>query len=320
MRIAGNKVRKRANGTWELRITVDGRSKSFYGKTQQVVMQKYKDWKADNKRPEKPSKSITLQEWITQWLEIYKKPEIKPSTFKRIDGICTKHIIPHLGKMQLNRIKNIDCQMFLNSLNHLGNTKNKTHIYLKEMLNMAVANNLIKSNPAENTKVTRSESVSGVPLTRNEQETLLNHKFDDPKLHYVFLFILYTGCRRSEALTFNHSRDVKDGFIHIKGTKTKQSNRSVPYFKHIQELLQDVPEIDFSDIKPDRLTKKIKEVFPHHTVKDLRTTFATNCHEKGIAPKVVQKWMGHTTIGTTMNIYTKVQIDFELEESEKLSD
>ncbi|HIW56989.1 MAG TPA: tyrosine-type recombinase/integrase [Firmicutes bacterium] len=40
----------------------------------------------------------------------------------------------------------------------------------------------------------------------------------------------------------------------------------------------------------------------------LRYTFATRCFEAGISPKVIQTYLGHADISTTMNIYIHVDI------------
>ena len=46
----------------------------------------------------------------------------------------------------------------------------------------------------------------------------------------------------------------------------------------------------------------------YHT---LRHTFATRCCEAGIPAKVCQKWLGHSTINMTLDVYTHVTKNFE---------
>ncbi len=48
-------------------------------------------------------------------------------------------------------------------------------------------------------------------------------------------------------------------------------------------------------------------------------TFATRALERGIPPKVVQSYLGHSTIDVTMNIYTHVTAELEREEIRKLA-
>jgi len=55
-----------------------------------------------------------------------------------------------------------------------------------------------------------------------------------------------------------------------------------------------------------------------YTVHSLRHTFATRCAEAGIAPNTTKKWLGHSTIDLTLNVYTHVNQDFEKQEQEKL--
>lgn len=57
--------------------------------------------------------------------------------------------------------------------------------------------------------------------------------------------------------------------------------------------------------------KKNLVLLPNFTCHSLRHTFATRMCEKGINIKVIQDVMGHTDIGTTMNIYTDATNDMK---------
>ena len=54
------------------------------------------------------------------------------------------------------------------------------------------------------------------------------------------------------------------------------------------------------------------------SIHSLRHTFATRCAEAGVPPKVVQQWLGHSTLEMTMNVYTHVNRDFEREMTNKV--
>ena len=60
-------------------------------------------------------------------------------------------------------------------------------------------------------------------------------------------------------------------------------------------------------------------VFEHFSSHSMRHTFATRALEKGIAPKVVQEYLGHTKINTTLDIYTHVVPELKAEEIKKLA-
>lgn len=53
--------------------------------------------------------------------------------------------------------------------------------------------------------------------------------------------------------------------------------------------------------------------------KHLRQKGWTEKEEAGIAPKVVQKWLGHSTIKMTMNVYTHINNDYEQEMVNKMN-
>ena len=62
-----------------------------------------------------------------------------------------------------------------------------------------------------------------------------------------------------------------------------------------------------------RLAKLLKQSdLPKFTIHELRHTFISRCHEKGIDEIVVQKWVGHA-IGSAMTkaVYTHIASDTE---------
>lgn len=58
-------------------------------------------------------------------------------------------------------------------------------------------------------------------------------------------------------------------------------------------------------------------VFEHFSGHTMRHTFATRALENGIPTKVVQELLGHSTIKTTMDIYTHVLLKTKNEEIKK---
>jgi integrase len=60
-------------------------------------------------------------------------------------------------------------------------------------------------------------------------------------------------------------------------------------------------------------------VFEHFSSHTMRHTFATRALENGIPPRVVQEYLGHKKIDTTLNIYTHVLPELKKEEIKKIS-
>ncbi len=68
--------------------------------------------------------------------------------------------------------------------------------------------------------------------------------------------------------------------------------------------------------KENRKPALMESFCPHA----MRHTFATRALERGIPPKVVQSYLGHSTIDITMDIYTHVTAELEREEIKKIAD
>ena len=116
--------------------------------------------------------------------------------------------------------------------------------------------------------------------------------------------------------------DYKNKTLHINGTKTNSSNRTIPLFDEAAALLSVLPHNSdgfFFNFRPDYVTHAFKKICPEHKLHDLRHTFATNCPEAEIPLKVVQKWLGHSNIDTTADIYTHVTQDISCAEAHKLT-
>ena len=81
-------VRKRADGRWEGRIVVghkeDGKPiyRSVFAEKQGDLMPKLHELKDQYAGVElTEDSSITLGEWLERWMEEYKKPILRPSTY-----------------------------------------------------------------------------------------------------------------------------------------------------------------------------------------------------------------------------------------------
>ena len=76
-----------------------------------------------------------------------------------------------------------------------------------------------------------------------------------------------------------------------------------------------------NNINFDRqIESKSYEKFEHVYMHSLHHTFATRCIEKDVKPKVLQKYLGHSNLATTMDLYVHVTADVMHDEIEKLTD
>lgn len=136
--------------------------------------------------------------------------------------------------------------------------------------------------------------------------------------------------------------DGKTKIVASDTTKTKSSYRSLPLVKPFEEILlkmkreqeenkrlcgrcycQDYLDYIYVNqigeiVKPGFVTAHFSAVLkanslPHIRFHDLRHSCASLLFAQGVSLKEIQAWLGHSTIGTTANIYT------HLDENNKLS-
>ena len=62
------------------RIVINGKRKSFYGKTKKEALEKYKK-SIDTPAVETKTQSLTFQKYCSDWLNGFKKNKVKPKTF-----------------------------------------------------------------------------------------------------------------------------------------------------------------------------------------------------------------------------------------------
>lgn len=211
-------VRKRADGRWEGRIVVghkeDGKPiyRSVFAEKQSDLMPKLHELKDQYAGVElTEDSSITLGEWLGRWLEEYKKPTLRPSTFAGYSKDIANHILPYLGSKRLTQFKTADIQKHYNRLLESGRMKDNgqgkglsnatvrgIHMVLREALDSAVREGLIPKNPAEGTsppKIYRSEKQV---LTKDQLETFMKLIEEDEEWYDFFYTEIITGMRQGE--------------------------------------------------------------------------------------------------------------------------
>lgn len=317
-------VRERADGLLELRVWVDGKRKSVYGRTEEELLQKFKIMRRRWKKREavKPAaEQETLHGWLDKWVRLYKTDSVKPRTLSAIKSCIAVHIHAHFENAPLNSFAPLQIEEKLKKIESSRMRKYSYQI-LNEAYKKALQLKLIKENPFALVDVPRHKERKGTPLTLEEQAQLKAALIGSPYRGY-FLFLLYSGCRRCEGLAARwEDVDFEKRRLFVRGTKTELSRNYIPLFEELAELLQEIkPTASVGLIFPfteHQVEMAFKKLCPNHHIHDLRHTFATNCLEAGVELKAVQAWLRHSNIATTADTYAHATDKFIMQEAEKL--
>lgn len=329
MTYKGIKIHKTKNcATWYTRFRKNGKQHYISARTQKECLELLK--KRLNEKDEFDYNTTTLTEWITIWLNTYKKNKVRESTFNAIQYLIKNHFKGTIFKKKLTDIRPIEIETYLNELK-FDRVKENAYVYLKDAFNKALNNGIIRNNPLNTINKPTHEKAVKKALTIDEQAKFEEKCLSDEK-YYLLLVCLWEGLRLGELralekadLDFINRKITINKSINDVGsenlTKNKYSNRVIPMFEKTYNLL-----INYNS-KTNRLfyhtknyiSKILNEVLnelkiENITMHSLRHTFITRCQEKNIPLYIIQNWVGHVQGSTvTSKIYTHIQNEAELQ-------
>lgn len=295
--------------------------------------------------------TTTVAEWAEMALSTYKS-DVSERWQYDIHARMDKHILAEIGRYQLRKIKPAQLQKLLNKKEDYSKEYiDKIYQLLYFIFETAVNNDLIPKNPA--TALTRPKG-RGKQKRRTITDTERKHLLavaDQDQAYLPFLFMLFCGCRPGEALEIQ-GRDIirKHGktILHIRGTKTDNSDRMVPLPEYLADRLPDRGPFEYIALsrhgRPHTgssykaLTRSLyramnismgcrvyrNELMPPYPLADdfvpycLRHTYCTDLQKAGVDIRTAQHLMGHADITTTANIYTHSSEKALLEAAEKI--
>lgn len=322
-------------------FTFDGKRYQIYADTQKELYRKAERKKLELEQGKiELAGNMTLAQWIEKCISTYKTNQ-KEITNKKYRARIKHCITDHIGKYPLRSIKPLQLQECMNL--QIGKSKtqiNEVYNAIKFFFEKAIDNQLISVNPSKSLIKPLGYTNHRRALTEKEQIHLLKVAITDRR-YYLFLLMFYCGCRPAEAAECQ-GRDIikRDGIylLHIRGTKTINSDRLVPLPTVFFNLVKDTPAFDYiacynngnkiNAANRNRVWKSLKrqinidmgcKVYRNQLVPPfplsteivpycIRHTYCTNLARKGIDIRIAQKLMGHSDISLTANIYTHVDI------------
>ncbi len=319
-------------------ITINGKVKSFYGKTQAEVNKKIMDYRGEAQSGRRFS--VVADEWLNEYLK-----DIPYTTYKKSGQASYNYAISRFGDKTLKDITAQEISVYLKSLAAKGYSQKTVATYkgtLNQIFTYALINGEIFVNPCNNVPLPKNLPKGKRSIPATDVLKVVNG------LHSGFgffaYFLLYSGLRKSEALALNYEdidrenmrirvnkRIVFDGNTPIlqMGNKTESGTRDIILLDRLAKYLPDKKHGHiFANEKGEYMTQKqvryhwnkmLKENNIKITAHQLRHAYATMLFEAGIDVKDAQELMGHSDINLTRQIYTHIRSERKNETAEKLN-
>jgi integrase len=188
---------------------------------------------------------------------------------------------------------------------------------LNTAINQAMEMGLMESSVRNNFKQIKIPDTEPPKwLTEDEIAVLLNTP--DQEFQAFLKFLLYTGCRRNEALGLTWDDiDLERKQIVIRGEIGKMGKRrTVPVNTVLREVLSNIPGphhgLLFPNYAPNQVSMKFrrwaKQIGMHEkaSLHTLRSTFACHLIRQGVDIYVVSRLLGHSSVRVTEKHYVTV--------------
>lgn len=272
----------------------------------------------------------TVAELGAEWMA--NRVHLKPSSLRSLESAWRLHVLPKWGAIQVGRVRHSDVQTWVTTLAATRGSTTVVRCYgvLAAILDVAVKDRRILSNPARGVDLPRKQQRSHGYLTRDQVEALAAAAGEQSTL---VLVLAYCGLRWGEATALrvrnldmlrrriNVERNaVEVGSVVVEGTPKTHKLRSVPIIPSLLPLLARACEgkgpndlvftsrhgtfVRRSHNETGWFARAVRDSrVPRLTPHDLRHTTASLAVQAGANVKAVQRMLGHASAAMTLDVY-----------------
>ena len=319
------KMYQRPDGLFEKVVTINGVRKPFRGRTESEVMQKILSYQ------ETAARGRLFSEVAAEWKEDH---------FQNLAYNSKKNYTPayqraydHFESTPIRSITSAQITAFLDAFarqGHAQKTVKTQALILNLIFSYAVLHGDLEQNPAQYVRPPKNLPKSCRELPSDQEIEIVQRSLEKTFGLFAY-FLLYTGCRRGEALALQY-RDIDRAAKVIHITKSVYYDNNRPMLKTpktvagkrdiilLEKLAEHIPngapeEYLFgwdgalmTQSQFDRSWKAYRaETGLTLTPHQLRHAFATILFEAGIDEKDAQELLGHTSLAMTRDIYTHIR-------------
>lgn len=333
------KKKARADGLVEKTVTINGKRKHFYGRSEAEVLRKIADYSDEQEH------GVKFSEVVDGW----EKEHYKTLEYNTLKGYkpAARRAKERFGEIPVREITTNDVSAFIKdfSRNKARKTVTTQLLVIRLIFEYAQAHHGLQYNPAIPVKVPKGLPKSERPYpTQKEREDVMA-KTD--AAHSLFMRIaLRCGLRRAEicalrgmnfdkehhVFVITHSMYWENNKPKLKVPKSQKGLRVVPI---PDDLYEDICAIGAAEDEPlfkgkdggfllnyevHKIVKEFKEtsgiqLTPH----SFRHGYASALHNGGVDVLTARDLLGHAQATTTLNIYTHIET-IEKERSKELRD
>ena len=188
-------AKPRKDGRYQGYVLRDGEKSYFYGRSRDEVAGKIKQFLKDGGKPQRKKRktdtSPKFADYAAQWVERYKKPNLKPKSLESLLFALGKATAT-LGDKTMASITTDDLQEFFTSIPP-SRTRDLCAVYVGQIFKKAFSTGIIKRNPYENVELRRHEAKHREALTPEQQAAFLTATAQS--VHsLLFRFLRARGC------------------------------------------------------------------------------------------------------------------------------
>jgi len=324
------KLYRRPDGLYEKVLTIDGKRVAFRAKKEKDVFLKIAAYE------EKREKGLTFREVAELWKDEHRKT-LSESTWAQCYDHAYNEVVDYFGDDHVSEITHKDIKRYMEHLPRSYARKTcSTRLNLINMvLKFAVVEDMIADNPCSYITVPKGHGSSKRRAPTSDEfitvKGSLPLEYKNFPVGFLAVFLLYTGCRKGEALaltfadidrenmriTVNKSVYYQGNQGYIKKPKTEAGTREIIIPQTLLPLLPDGKKSDLifcrypGEIMKKDFFDKAWRYWREQTGLDLsahqlRHGYATLLHEADVDVKDAQDLLGHADASTTQNIYTEV--------------
>jgi integrase len=223
-------VYKRKDGRWVASIVLEnGKRKSIYCKTQQEAIKAVRKANQDKDQGVLLSgEDQTLDTFLTSWLQDTIKNKVRARTHERYCELLQLHVLPILGKVQLQKLLPQHLQKLYNQKLEEGyapQTVKHIHRVLHRALGDALRWQLVVRNVCDAVDPPRVPKKEMQALTGEQALQFLEAAAGDP-LEALYVLALTTGMRQGELLGLKwEDLDLALGTVQVRRTITRLTKK-----------------------------------------------------------------------------------------------